>query len=94
MMMQVVGLILVIALLAMPAAVTSQFVKDLKVMMGLGMIFSLLFVTVGLGLSYTLNLTSGATIILVSAIAYLMTLILKPVLKWGKTNPRMNQEEV
>jgi len=93
MMMQVVGLILVIALLAMPAAVTSQFVKDLKVMMGFGIILSLLFVTVGLGLSYTLNLTSGATIILVSAIAYLMTLILKTSLKWGRTNPKMNQEE-
>ena len=79
MMMQVVGLILVIALLAMPAAVTSQFVKDLKAMMGLGIICSLLFVTVGLGLSYTLNLTSGVTIILVSAIVYLMTLILKPL---------------
>ncbi|MDR9402025.1 MAG: metal ABC transporter permease [Halothece sp. Uz-M2-17] len=84
MMMQVVGLILVIALLAMPAAVTSQFVKDLKTMMILGIVLSLLFVIIGLGLSYTLNLTSGATIILVSAIAYLITLIFKSMLKWRK----------
>ncbi|MFP4694480.1 MAG: metal ABC transporter permease [Cyanobacteriota bacterium] len=77
MMMQVVGLILVIALLAMPAALSAQFVKDLKAMMVLGTVFSFLFITVGLGVSYTWNLTSGATIILVSAIAYLITLLIK-----------------
>ncbi|MFP4135177.1 MAG: metal ABC transporter permease [Halothece sp.] len=77
MMMQVVGLILVIALLAMPAALSAQFVKDLKAMMVLGTVFSFLFITVGLGVSYTWNLTSGATIILVSAIAYLITLVIK-----------------
>jgi zinc transport system permease protein len=81
MMMQVVGLILVIALLAMPAALSAQFVKDLKAMMLLGTVLSFLFITVGLGVSYTFNLTSGATIILVSAIAYLITLIFKPVIK-------------
>ena len=81
MMMQVVGLILVIALLAIPAALSGQFVKDLKAMMGLGIGFSLLFTIGGLGLSYTLNLTSGATIILVSAIGYLVTLILKPLVR-------------
>jgi len=82
MMMQVVGLILVIALLSIPPALSNQFVKDLKAMMGLGMSFSLLFVTVGLGFSYSFNLTSGSTIILVSAIAYLMSSIIKPLLKF------------
>ncbi len=77
MMMQVVGLILVIALLVMPAALSAQFVKDLKAMMVLGTGLSFLFITVGLGVSYTWNLTSGATIILVSAIAYLITLVIK-----------------
>ncbi|PSO47123.1 MAG: hypothetical protein BRC33_13490 [Cyanobacteria bacterium SW_9_44_58] len=85
MMMQVVGLILVIALLAMPAALSAQFVKDLKAMMALGTVLSFLFITVGLGISYTFNLTSGATIILVSAIAYLITLIFKPAIKFLKS---------
>lgn len=82
MMMQVVGLILVIALLSIPPALSNQFVKDLKAMMGLGMSFSLLFITVGLGFSYSFNLTSGSTIILVSAIAYLMSSIIKLLLKF------------
>jgi len=51
-------------------------------MMGLVMSFSLLFVTVGLGFSYSFNLTSGSTIILVSAIAYLMSSIIKLLLKF------------
>ena len=84
MMMQVVGLILVIALLVMPVALSAQFAKDLKAIMVLGTILSFLFITVGLGVSYTWNLTSGATIILVSAIAYLITLIFKA--SWRKLN--------
>ena len=74
MMMQVVGLILVVALLTMPIAISGQFVRDLKKMMVLASLFSMLFTTAGLWLSYTLNLTSGATIILVAAIAYALSL--------------------
>ncbi|MGK7873669.1 MAG: metal ABC transporter permease [Xenococcaceae cyanobacterium] len=74
MVMQVVGLILVIALLTMPAAIAGQFVKDIKQMMLLSSILGVIFTTTGLWLSYFLNLTSGATIILVSGVAYLVSL--------------------
>ena len=77
MLMRVVGLILVIALLTIPAAISSQFVKDMKKMMVLASILGALFTTAGLWLSYFLNLTSGATIILVSGAAYLLSLALK-----------------
>lgn len=77
MLMRVVGLILLIALLTIPAAIAGQFVRDMRAMMllagGLGMFFT----TLGLWLSYTLNLTSGATIILVSAAAFLVSLGLR-----------------
>ena len=81
MMMQVVGLILVVALLTMPIAISGQFVRDLKKMMVLASLFSMLFTTAGLWLSYTLNLTSGATIILVAAIAYALSLGVNPILQ-------------
>jgi len=77
MLMRVVGLILVIALLTIPAAISSQFVKDMEKMMALASILGALFTTTGLWLSYFLNLTSGATIILVSGAAYLLSLALK-----------------
>lgn len=74
MMMRVVGLIMVIALLTMPAAISGQFVRDLKKMMVLASALGALFTTTGLWLSYFLNLTSGATIILVAGATYLLSL--------------------
>ena len=79
MMMRVVGLIMVIAMLTMPAAISGQFVKDMKKMMILSSILGVVFTTSGLWLSYALNLTSGATIILVSGIAYMLSLVGKSI---------------
>jgi zinc transport system permease protein len=80
MMMRVVGLIMVIALLTMPAAISGQFVKDMKRMMTLASILGVVFTTTGLWLSYFLNLTSGATIILVSGAAYVLSMAVKSLL--------------
>ena len=87
MMMRVVGLIMVIALLTMPAAISGQFVKDMKRMMVLASILGVLFTTTGLWLSYFLNLTSGATIILVAGTAYLLSLVVKPLMSrvWSES---------
>lgn len=75
MVMQVVGLIMVIALLTIPAAIAVQFVKELKQMMLTACILGMVFTTMGLWLSYLFDLTSGATIILVAGTAYLMSLL-------------------
>lgn len=81
MVMKVVGLILVIALLTIPAAISGQFVKDLKQMMILSSSLGMIFTTLGLGISYFFNLTSGATIILVAGFAYLLSLSWKTLIK-------------
>jgi len=80
MMMRVVGLIMVIALLTVPAAISGQFVKNMKKMMVLASMLGVVFTTTGLWLSYFLNLTSGATIILVSGAAYLLSMAVKLLL--------------
>jgi zinc transport system permease protein len=77
MLMRVIGLILLIALLTIPAAIAGQFVRDMRAMLLLAGGPGMLFTTLGLWLSYTLNLTSGATIILVSAAAFLVSLGLR-----------------
>jgi len=77
MMMRVVGLIMVIAMLTIPAAIAAQFTRDLKRVMGIAIALGALFTLIGLWLSYALNLTSGATIILVAGGAYLLSLLLK-----------------
>jgi zinc transport system permease protein len=75
MLMRVVGLIMIIALLTVPAAIGSLFLKHMQQIMWLATGLSLIFTLGGLLLSYYFNLTSGATIILVSGVAYLIALL-------------------
>ena len=77
MLMRVVGLIMVIALLTIPAAIAAQYTQSLKRMMAIAIVLGAVFTLVGLWLSYALNLTSGATIILVSGVSYMLSLLLK-----------------
>ena len=71
---RVVGIILVVALLTIPAATARQFTHSLKKMMFLSIIFGIIFTILGLWLSYELDLASGATIILVSGTLFLASL--------------------
>jgi zinc transport system permease protein len=73
MVIRVVGLILVIALLTIPPFIAERYTGSLKSMMVVSSGLSCLFTVVGLGLSYLLNLTSGATIILVAAAGFLLS---------------------
>ncbi len=65
---RVVGIVLVIALLTIPAALARQFTHNLKKMMLLSVLAGAVFTFSGLWLSYLLDLASGATIILVGGI--------------------------
>jgi zinc transport system permease protein len=80
---QVVGLILVIALLALPAAIASQYVYSLKRIMLLGTVLGILFTSVGLALSYQPDLPAGATIILVAGVSYLLSTLFSGMLRSG-----------
>lgn len=64
--LRVVGIILVIALLTIPAALAKQFTHDLRKMILLAILFGMVFTFGGLWLSYELDMASGATIILLS----------------------------
>jgi len=75
MLMRVVGLVMIIALLTIPAAIASLFLKQMSKIMGLATGLSLVFTIGGLFLSYVLNLTSGAVIILLAGAAYLIALL-------------------
>lgn len=75
MVMQIVGLIMVIALLTIPAAIAGKLVKELRQMMLIASLLGISFSFIGLYLSYAFNLTSGATIILVAGFAYIISLV-------------------
>jgi zinc transport system permease protein len=70
---QVVGLILVIALLTLPAAIAAQYVHSLKRIMLLAAVLGILFTSAGLAFSYQPDLPAGATIILIAGISYLFS---------------------
>lgn len=72
---QVAGLILVIALLTLPAAMAGQFVRSIGAMMLVACAAGALFSTAGLAGSFVADLPSGATIILLAGIGYLASLV-------------------
>ncbi|MGI9228332.1 MAG: metal ABC transporter permease [Gammaproteobacteria bacterium] len=72
---QIAGLILVIALLILPAASAALFVTSLRNMMLLAILFSLLITTGGLALSYRPDLPAGAGIIVFAGMFYGLSLL-------------------
>jgi len=69
---RVVGIILVIALLTMPAALAKQHTYDIRKMMLLASLFGAAFTLGGLWLSFELDVASGATIILLGGTVLLL----------------------
>lgn len=72
---KVVGLILVIALLTIPIYIAEKLSSSLYAMMIISGFVASIFTVVGLWFSYTYDLTSGASIILVSAISLILFMI-------------------
>lgn len=77
----VVGIVLVIALLTLPAAIAGQFTSTLRGMMAGAALLAVAFTVSGLALSYDPDLPAGATTIIVAGGAYL------GVLAWRRLVP-------
>jgi len=72
---QIVGLVLVMALLTLPAASAVQFSNSIPRMMLVSVALSLLITSTGLFLSYQSDLPSGASIIVVAGAVYLIAIL-------------------
>lgn len=75
MVIQVVGLILVIALLTIPPFIMEKHSKSLVRMMVGSSLLGAVFTVLGLWLAYRYDLTSGASIILVAGVGFLISLV-------------------
>ena len=91
MVMRMVGIIMVIALLTIPPAIANRYVTSLKKIMTLACLLGILFTTAGMFVSFYLDLTSGAMIILIAGITYFISLAVKPK-KAGARNPGAGEE--
>jgi zinc transport system permease protein len=69
--LKVVGIVLVIALLVLPAAAASGLARHMYQMIALATLFCALSVTAGLGASYEYNQPAGPAIVLVATGVYL-----------------------
>jgi zinc transport system permease protein len=76
MLIKIVGIILVIALLTIPGAISRQHVKGLPGIMAGAILLGMVFVTAGLFVSYYLDVPSGATIILTAAATFFLSTLL------------------
>ncbi|MGB4087761.1 metal ABC transporter permease, partial [Methanothrix sp.] len=70
---KIVGIIMVIALLTIPGAISRQHLKELPAIMAGSVVLGAIFVTVGLLVSYLLDVPSGATIILTAAAFFFLS---------------------
>lgn len=74
---QVVGAILIIAMLAIPPAIAGIFTHKLSRMMTIAILLGCFFTLFGTTASYALNWPPGATISLTAALFYLVSLFVK-----------------
>jgi zinc transport system permease protein len=70
---KIVGIIMVIALLTIPGAISRQHMKGLPAIMAGSVFLGIIFVTIGLFISYLLDVPSGATIILTAALTFFLS---------------------
>ncbi len=69
---RVVGITLVLALFTAPTAIAGLLSRSLKVRMALSVLIGSFFCLTGLWISYALNIPSGAVIVILSAVSYLL----------------------
>jgi ABC-type Mn2+/Zn2+ transport system permease subunit len=75
---KVVGIILVSALIVIPAAAAYQLTEDFRWMMLLAVVIGNLSAIVGLFLSYGLDTASGATMVLIATTFFILSALLSP----------------
>lgn len=73
--MRVVGLILVLALLSIPCFIAERFAHTLGGIMILSCVLSAIFCACGLSISYAFDMSSGASIIIVACVGFVLSLV-------------------
>ena len=88
MVIQVVGLILVIALLTIPPFIVEKYAKSLFQMMLGASLLGAVFTISGLWLSFVFDLTSGASIILVAGVTFFLYFLVDRLVEIRKRRPK------
>ncbi|MCK5200333.1 MAG: metal ABC transporter permease, partial [Spirochaetales bacterium] len=76
----IIGIVMVIALLTLPAAIAGFFAKKIWLIMLIAVSLTAAFTTFGLMISYMSDLHAGSTIILISGVVYLASVLVKKII--------------
>ena len=76
----IIGIVMVIALLTIPAAIAGFFAKKIWLIMLIAVGLTAIFTSSGLMISYITDLPAGSTIILISGVVYLTSVIIKKII--------------
>lgn len=76
MQVQVVGLVLVIALLTLPAAIAGHYIHTMGHMMLIASVLGALLTSAGIAVSWQLDMPAGATIIILAGVVYLLSAVI------------------
>lgn len=79
----VVGIVMCIALLTLPAAIASLFYNSLWKIMIISTLLSVIFTSSGLAISYSPDIPPGATTILIAGVTYLLAIICRRIFYRG-----------
>lgn len=79
--MNMAGLILVLAILSIPAYVASMFVNSLRKMMIFSCVLSFVFICIGFFVSYKYNLSIGACVVMSTVCGMIISSLIKFILK-------------
>jgi zinc transport system permease protein len=76
----IIGIVMVIALLTIPAAIAGFFAKKIWMIMVIAVVLTAIFTSSGLMISYITDLPAGSTIILISGVVYLTSVLIKKII--------------
>ncbi len=76
MLVQVVGLVLVIALLTLPAAIAGHYMHTMGRMMLVASALGAIFTSAGIAISWQLDMPAGAIIILLAGLGYVLSAVI------------------
>lgn len=85
---KIVGVVLILAMLTIPAATSNLFTDNLKDMMTLSVILTLIMTTIGSLISITYDIPPGSTIVLIMFAIFITTLTAKNHLPQIKTKTK------
>ncbi len=78
---RVVGIILIIALLTIPTVIAKQFTFNLRKLMIYSTALAVILTVLGLWISFLIDIPSGATIVLVLSAAFLVSVVVRRLIK-------------